>query len=529
MDFMISHFCDENNAAPLYSTGRADAFPMQKVGSDFDQGAKYLPAENDLGNIEYKARLTNTNPARLQHLITQMKWRLREGQGEAIYELGVEDDGALTGLTDSDLEMSLATLQTMAKSLDASLTILAEREVSPKGASQRRTVAEVLVRKVPESQQFIELRLAVLGGCNVGKSTLCGVMTQGCLDDGNGKTRLNLFRFPHEVRTGKTSSVCLDVIGFDSRGKLVNYADNTLEEVVEKSTKLVTLIDLAGDAKYLKTTIHGLSAYRPHFSCLLISAETGTTAVTREHLGLLAALNIPFFVVITKKDLVDKTQLELVYENVRKLLARAGMKMSTKKIKNKRDAINAARVLSESGIIPVLSLSSVSGEGMRPFRCFLNVLSTAGTSDTRLQLADNEPLFTVEEIFTVPHVGVVVCGLLSEGRLHEGQTTLIGPFKDSSYHKVNSIFTANLFLLSHCVKHLCIGFMGTVYIGSIRQTVRVVAIDNAEQAVEQLVWATVTMEFLTHPEFIREGTPLIFRQGKTKGMGEVVEVLPQCQ
>ena len=37
----------------------------------------------------------------------------------------------------------------------------------------------------------------------------------------------------------------------------------------------------------------------------------GTTAVTREHLGLLAALNIPFFVVITKKDLVDKTQLEL--------------------------------------------------------------------------------------------------------------------------------------------------------------------------------------------------------------------------
>ena len=70
-----------------------------------------------------------------------MKWRLREGQGEAIYEvikyllvltswliiiiqLGVEDDGALTGLTDSDLEMSLATLQTMAKSLDASLTIV---------------------------------------------------------------------------------------------------------------------------------------------------------------------------------------------------------------------------------------------------------------------------------------------------------------------------------------------------------------------------------------------------------------------
>lgn len=37
-------------------------------------------------------------------------------------------------------------------------------------------------------------RLAILGGVDVGKSTLCGVMTQGMLDDGQGKTRLNLFR-----------------------------------------------------------------------------------------------------------------------------------------------------------------------------------------------------------------------------------------------------------------------------------------------------------------------------------------------
>ena len=27
-----------------------------------------------------------------------MKWRLREGQGEAIYEIGVEDNGLMTGM-----------------------------------------------------------------------------------------------------------------------------------------------------------------------------------------------------------------------------------------------------------------------------------------------------------------------------------------------------------------------------------------------------------------------------------------------
>lgn len=34
------------------------------------------------------------------------------------------------------------------------------------------------------------------------------------------------------------------------------------------SLQVVHLLDLAGDAKYLKTTIYGLSAYGPHAVCL---------------------------------------------------------------------------------------------------------------------------------------------------------------------------------------------------------------------------------------------------------------------
>ena len=36
-----------------------------------------------------------------------MKWRLREGQGEAIYEIGVEDNGLMTGLNDDDMVSSI--------------------------------------------------------------------------------------------------------------------------------------------------------------------------------------------------------------------------------------------------------------------------------------------------------------------------------------------------------------------------------------------------------------------------------------
>ena len=66
------------------------------------------------GNVEYKLKLINPTDVRLEHLVTQMKWRLQEGQGEAIYKVGVEDNGACTGLTKDELEATMATLRTMA-------------------------------------------------------------------------------------------------------------------------------------------------------------------------------------------------------------------------------------------------------------------------------------------------------------------------------------------------------------------------------------------------------------------------------
>lgn len=38
-----------------------------------------LPPEPQQGNVEYKLKLINPSPNRLQQLITQMKWRLEEG------------------------------------------------------------------------------------------------------------------------------------------------------------------------------------------------------------------------------------------------------------------------------------------------------------------------------------------------------------------------------------------------------------------------------------------------------------------
>ena len=66
------------------------------------------------GNVEYKLKLLNPSSSRFEHLVTQMKWRLQEGRGEAIYEIGVADCGFLKGLPHTELTMSLETVKRMA-------------------------------------------------------------------------------------------------------------------------------------------------------------------------------------------------------------------------------------------------------------------------------------------------------------------------------------------------------------------------------------------------------------------------------
>ena len=127
-----------------------------------------------------------------------------------------------------------------------SLQVLRDRVVVTEDGP--RIVAEILVRKVPDDRQCIDLRVCILGSADVGKSTLLGVLTQGQLDNGRGRARLNMFRHLHEIQTGRTSSISHEILGFDSEGNSVDYSTcNTAEEICENATKLLTFIDLAGN------------------------------------------------------------------------------------------------------------------------------------------------------------------------------------------------------------------------------------------------------------------------------------------
>ncbi len=80
----------------------------------------HQPPEDDEGNREYKLKLTPHH--KIQKIATQLRFRLYEGEGKALYLIGVSDDGMSMGLT-------LDVLYESVKYLQQACTILHEDSV----------------------------------------------------------------------------------------------------------------------------------------------------------------------------------------------------------------------------------------------------------------------------------------------------------------------------------------------------------------------------------------------------------------
>lgn len=539
---------------------------------NFDNGV--LPPEPQQGNIEYKLKLVNPTRQRFEHLVTQMKWRLREGHGEAIYEIGVSDSGTLQGLSDEDMQTSLNTLTEMAEKLGASSDVLRVKRIESSG----RLVAEVLVRKVPDDQHNIEVRVAVLGSADAGKSTLLGVLTHGELDNGRGSARLNMFRHMHEIRSGRTSSVSHEILGFNETGEVINYKYReiiTPAEIRNKSLKLVNFLDLAGHRRYLRTTVQALSGYAPHYAIIVIAAGNALSPMTREHLSLVQALNVMYFVVVTKTDICspDQTIQELTTH-----LTSIGSRRVPLLISDASTSVTASMMIAEP-IVPVFSVSSVQGMGLGVLLKFLNLLQPGISSKVdkeKLEQASAE--FHIDEVFNnVAEVGPVAGGLLQSGVIIERCKMLLGPLRDGSFTPVtiqtihrnkapcrvvragqsaslsfanykelpplrngmvllmpplpetapprgSSYLQAKVTVLYHATK-IDRGWYATLHIGSIRQTAEVVGIFGDRKLATNDT-ESVMFRFIRHPEYVQKDMRILFREGLAKGIGVVTQVFP---
>ena len=128
---------------------------------------KEYSEEIDYGNIEFKLKIINSTPQKIEKLSTQMKFRLQEGQGQCIYEIGIEDNGNPLGLSEEELKISIATLTEIAEKLNAKISCFNFF----KGKSG--TIAEVLIKKSSVNfPNLLEIKIGLIGQESSGKSTL---------------------------------------------------------------------------------------------------------------------------------------------------------------------------------------------------------------------------------------------------------------------------------------------------------------------------------------------------------------------
>ncbi|NP_998640.2 GTP-binding protein 1 [Danio rerio] len=531
----------------------------------FDDGDMFNGETVDLG-IDFSSKLALVSPNGEQYdlLLRQLRERMDEGCGETIYVLGVGSDGGDYGLNESDMQASVATVRSMCEQIEADLILLRER------TEAGGQVRDYLIRRRVGEADFLEVRVAVVGNVDAGKSTLLGVLTHGELDNGRGFARQKLFRHKHEMESGRTSSVGNDILGFDQEGQVVNKPDShggSLDwtKICEKSSKVITFIDLAGHEKYLKTTVFGMTGHLPDFCMLMIGSNAGIVGMTKEHLGLALALNVPVFVVVTKIDMCPANILQETLKLLQKILKSPGCRKIPVLVQNKDDVIVTASNFSSERICPIFQISNVTGENMDLLKMFLNLLSS------RSSFKDHEPAeFQIDDTYSVPGVGTVVSGTTLRGLIRLNDTLLLGPdplgaflsitvksihrkrmpvkevrggqtasfalkkIKRSSIRKGMVMvsprlnpqayweFEAEILVLHHPTT-ISPRYQAMVHCGSIRQTATILSMTR--DCLRTGDKATVHFRFIKTPEYLHTDQRLVFREGRTKAVGTITKLL----
>jgi len=492
-----------------------------------------------------------------------------------------------------------------------------------------------------------DIRIAMIGNVDSGKSTLIGVLCSGNLDDGRGLARSRVFTHKHEGESGRTSAISHQLIGFNTKSEQVfvgmkkgKMSKTYWSELVKRTSKNILLIDLCGHRKYLKTTIFGLTGLGPHYAIVLVGSNMGVPRMTREHIGIACALKIPIVVVVTKVDICPPNIFKETMTKLKKILR---MAKKTPFIVNKKAKVSKAVELISTSLTtcPVFITSNVNGRGISELREFLGHLEIPriGKQDilarTTKKMADcaiaaptpptddgKEPeetgaVFTIDSTFNVSGVGVVVSGTVRCGTIKVNDQLILGPNKVGVYMRVlvrsihinrcnsksasagsaasfniravsrkDSVdrdkirhgmvllspsydekrrttreFEAEILILHHqttCSK----GYSPIIHCGVVRQAAAIMGIkkigsvarkkgnakkkkkkkkvdesvrdddagtaakaaeagDEARRILRTGDRALVRFRFMYYPEFVSVGDPMLFREGRAKGIGKI--------
>ncbi|MEO5885190.1 MAG: selenocysteine-specific translation elongation factor, partial [Candidatus Limnocylindrales bacterium] len=210
------------------------------------------------------------------------------------------------------------------------------------------------------------------------------VGTAGHIDHGKttllrALTGIDADRLPEERRRGMTIDV--------------GYA-----HLESDDGRAIDFVDVPGHDRLIGNMLVG--AGEVDAALLVVAADDGPRAQTREHLALLDALGVgPGLVVVTKIDAVAAERVAEVVEAIATMLAATSLAGS-----------------------PILAASAITGEGLDAVRQALEMLR-----DRVILPSDRPPTLAIDRVFSVKGRGVVVTGTLRGGPLARGDRLRLVP------------------------------------------------------------------------------------------------------
>jgi elongation factor Tu len=241
------------------------------------------------------------------------------------------------------------------------------------------------------------VNIGTIGHVDHGKTTLTAAITKILAEQGKAKVMAfdEIDKAPEEKERGITINIAHVEYETDKR----HYAH----------------VDCPGHADYIKNMITG--AAQMDGAILVVAADDGPMAQTREHILLARQVNVPAIVVyLNKVDLVDDPELlDLVELELRELLSRYEFPGDDIPIIR-----GSGREALEGGD-PTLGKESV-----------LKLMEAVDSFIPTPERALDKPfLMPIEDVFTITGRGTVVTGAVSQGRIHTGDKVhLVGIKED---------------------------------------------------------------------------------------------------
>lgn len=425
-------------------------------------------------------------------------------------------------------------------------------------------------KPIPKSAS---INIAVVGAVDAAKSTLIGVLSNGELDDGDGKARMAVLSQKHEKESGRTSHV-----------NIVNINSTIPPTRIQEAGYITNarLLDLAGHEKYLKTTLHGLTGYFPDYALLVVSLPKGVTRITADHMAICRSLNIPVIIVLSKMDVCPPETAKETLTSVQLLCKQ----VSIKHFLEIKDAESAARTMEAFNMNPLvccpyIRISNKTGFNLDLLRDVLfrlpdpsrAVNKTNQSITNYVKESGLNQLFFINKVYFVKGAGLVLYGINKAGPIKKNDKILVGPvgleyvavkvrsihneFKELVDHlesgqtgclairpvdakidlQKNQLrngrvaidkplmfrrIVADIFIFNHSTT-IMKGYTPYIHCANVSITARIV--DGKEFPLRSQKKSEVTFEFPL-PQFVYPGARLLFRDGNIKGIGVVRSIDP---